>query len=326
MAMANARRRAQRQAALTARARNSSSTFLLEATVQPRTAAVYRRAMTRYLDWAAASGVIATDEAALDSALVEYFHEQFDDGAGKSLASSTLNGLVWLRPEYRFQLPRASQAQRGWHKLCPGTSYPPLTWELTVTIGVQLARGGNVPLGIGVLLAFDCLLRVSELVALRREDVLDSTDSRMGFEHNGTILMLRRTKTGANKSVTVLDPAVIVLLRALVARTRPGERLFPFTAAVFRRALHSACASLGLSAQYVPHSLRHGGATRYFHVLHWSMEHVMDRGRWASTKSARIYIQSGAALAGLMTVPTAIARIAVVLVSDIVVAFSLVGW
>jgi len=231
-----------------------------------------------------------------------------------------------LRPELRYLLPRASQASRGWNKLCPGTSYPPLTWDLTVAIAVQLARAGKAAIGIGALLAFDCLLRVSELIGLHREDVLDSSDSRIGHEHAGTILILRRTKTGNNKSVTVLDPGVIALLRQLVARTPPGGKLFPFSSAVFRRALHSACASLGLSAQYVPHSLRHGGATRYFHVLHWPMEDVMARGRWASTKSARIYIQSGAALAGRMAVPEAIGRIAVALVPLFVMCFSLVGW
>jgi integrase len=298
----------------------------MEATVQPRTAAVYRKAAQRFCDWATASGVAASDEAALDTALVEYFHEQFIDGAGKSLASSTLNGIVWLRPELRYLLPRASQTSRGWHKLCPGTSYPPLTWDLTIAIAVQLARDGKAALGIGALLAFDCLLRVSELVGLHREDVIDSSDLRLDSEHKGTILTLRRTKTGANKHVTVLNPGVIALLRKLVARTRPGGKLFPFTAAVFRRALHASCASLGLSSAYVPHSLRHGGATRYYHVLHWPMENVMDRGRWASTKSARIYIQSGAALAGRMAVPEAIGRIAVALVPLFVMCFSLVGW
>ena len=229
----------------------------------------------------------------------------------------------WLYPELKYQLPRAAQAQRGWAKLFPGQSYPPLTWELAVTIAVQLARNGNTRHGIGVVLAFDCLLRVSELVALRREDVMDSGDARAGFEHRGTMLLLRHTKTGKNKSVAVLDPSVIELLRGLVRTTAPGARLFPFSAASFRRSLKGTCAHLGLSARYVPHSLRHGGATRYYHVFGWSVEDVMERGRWASTKSAKLYIQSGVALLGAIAVPPAVARMGMVLVRDIVFGFAL---
>ena len=178
-----------------------------------------------------------------------------------------------------------------------GRSYPPLTWELAVAIAFQWARWGNrYRRAVGVLVSFDCLLRVGELVGLYREDVADAGDLRVGVEHKGMVLRLRKTKTGRNKEVRVLEPIVLELLRGLVRTTGPRQLLFPFSTATFRRDFHAVCDSLSLSPLFVPHSLRHGGATRYRHVFHWPMEDIKDRGRWASVQSAQRYIQSGLAM------------------------------
>ena len=306
-----------------ARSSRGGATFLLEQTVTAGTGRRYRNAAIAFYRWALESGEDARDETELDNLLVDYFHELFEDERGVSVAACTLHGVVWLHPELKFQLPRAAQAVRGWSKMRPGTSYPPLTWELAIAIGLQLARAGQHRHGVGVLLAFDCFLRVSELVGLYREDVVDDRDVRIGFEHRGLLLRLRKTKTGSNKTVAVLDEHAQALLRQLVRDTKPGERLFPFTTDHFRRAMKRSCAELGLSGRYVPHSLRHGGATRYSHVLGWLLEDVMQRGRWASTKSARLYIQSGPALLMSMTVPPRLAATAVLLSKDPVYYFNL---
>jgi hypothetical protein len=98
---------------------------------------------------------------------------------------------------------------------------------------------------------------------------------------------------------------------------RPSDaRLFPFKPHQFRRVLKAICVNLGLSDRYVPHSLRHGGATRYHHVLGWSIEDVLARGRWQSVKSARRYIQSGPAMLMSMHTPKAISDISLIMARD----------
>lgn len=161
----------------------------------------------------------------------------------------------------------------------PAVSYPPLSWDLACLIAVKLVVNGLSRYGIGVLLAFDCLLRVGELTALYREDVADSSDIRVGHEYKGMTLRLRSTKTGPNQWVEVHDPTVITYVRQLVAQTRPGDLLFPFSSDVFRRVFKRTCADLDLSSRYVPHSLRHGGATRLC-LMGWRMEDILRRGRW----------------------------------------------
>jgi hypothetical protein len=92
---------------------------------------------------------------------------------------------------------------------------------------------------------------------------------------------------------------------------------------MFRRCLKATCSDLGLSDLYVPHSLRHGGATRYRHVLNWSIENILERGRWVSTTSARRYIQSGVAMLMAITAPPSITTAGVIMSKDPVIYITL---
>jgi len=76
-----------------------------------------------------------------------------------------------------------------------------------------------------------------------------------------------------------------------------------------------ACAELRLPAAYVPHSLRHGGATR-LKMRGVPLEEVMQRGRWAVSPSARHYIQAGEAMLLSVAVPRAVAERARELAAD----------
>lgn len=134
---------------------------------------------------------------------------------------------------------------------------------------------------------------------------------------------LRRTKTGPNKDLEVYDPDITSLLRDLVRCTPPRSRLFPFTSEYFRRLFHGICRELGLSRAYVLHSLRHGGATYLHAVLGVDINEVMVRGRWANTKSARLYIQSGRALLMQSDVPRDVHAFGLVMSHNLVRALAL---
>jgi hypothetical protein len=99
-----------------------------------------------------------------------------------------------------------------------------------------------------------------------------------------------KDKEGKDKSVRVLDPDIVALLLARRAATKPRQRLFPLSSAAFSYCFRTTCQRLQLSAAYVPHSCRHGGATRLY-LQGWSIESILERGRWVSNKSMRTYIQ-----------------------------------
>ena len=135
-------------------------------------------------------------------------------------------------------------------------SYPPLTWDLAVLISVQMTRHGRLDFGVATLLAFDCLLRVSELMSLRREDVAFPNDSRMGAEYRVTTIAIRQAKTGKNQSVVVQTPDVVQLLRARVAATKRGGLLFRGRPATYRALFKRVVVScLFLTPMFRTHSV-----------------------------------------------------------------------
>jgi integrase len=291
---------------------------LRSASIAQGTKKNYWRAVLRFLDYVIAADEHPSTNAQFDDVLLDWIQSLYEhgNGVGKSIAKNAIHGLCHIMPSLRGHLVKSGQAISGWNKLHQGRSYPPLTWELASLLAVEMRRSNPTSgcrYAVATVLAFDCLLRVSELVNLKREDIAFEDDPRVGVrpkskkgegEQNlGAIVVIRRAKTGKNQSVTLRDPQIIALMREMVQSTRPNSYLFPFTAAQYRRTFKRNCAALHLSSLYVPHSLRHGGATRYRHRLGWSMEDVMQRGRWQSSKSARIYIQAGVALAMSMQVP-----------------------
>jgi hypothetical protein len=58
--------------------------------------------------------------------------------------------------------------------------------------------------------------------------------------------------------------------------------------------------------------LRHGGATR-LHLKGVPLEDIMMRGRWASAKSARIYVQASRAVLMATAPPRAVVAVAAAL-------------
>lgn len=298
---------------------------LLVSGFQPETVKKYRRAVYQFLDWCLTTSSDAQTQDDLDELLADYFSQMHADrnGKGKSTAVATLAGIRMYLPQLKSpSLPIASAISTRWNKSRPAVSFPPLTWELTVAIAVQLARGGQYAYGVATLLGFDCLLRVGELTKLRRENFADYKDARLGSEYRVALVAIEKAKTGRYQSVKVDDPAVRLLLSGLVARMKPRSLLFPGGAAAYRRAFKAACASLGLSNRYVPHSLRHGGATR-MHIRGDRLDDILVRGRWKSTESAKTYIKMGPALLLANSAPASVSAAAVVLAKDVRLAMAL---
>lgn len=282
------------------------SRYLLVAALKPDTRKRYDNAVRDFLQWTKDNDDDAPTIEELDDLLMDYIHELYEQGHGKAKAINTLYGILSYFPSYKQHLAGSARAVKNYAKLAKGKSYPPLSWQLTMIIALQMARRGSLDMAVATLLGFDCLLRIGELTNICANDVADSADDRISREHKGMLIRLRRTKTGDNKWVEVLNDDVKFLMRRLLAshKSKPSAKLFNFTADKFRRTFKGVCLELGLSAMYVPHSLRHGGATYYHHVKKMSMEDVLMRGRWVSIESARTYVQAGVAVLLDFKIPT----------------------
>ena len=297
----------------------STSGFLARAAHMPVTRAKYIKAVRSFAIYMQQEGFSPVSFSDLDDALSSFLEDHYlqNEGKGRSQGAATMSGLHMLLPACRGQLGRAALALKGWLRLVPSVSHPPLTWALAVTIATKMMVNGFRAQGIATLLAFDCYLRVGELTNLRRADVATVGDARLGPQFSGTALRLRSTKTGPNQWVSLGRPVVrALLLKHAAATTDPESKIFNFSADSYRRVFKAACSQLGLSRTYVPHSLRHGGAT-HDHLAGVSVEDILLRGRWASTKSARHYIQSGRAVLLSLSAPPAITALAAILVPHV---------
>jgi integrase len=298
--------------------------YLLEVGYAKRTIISYKAAVRLFLSWCSDHGYEAHSFDQLDALLTEYFHDLFDrrGGSGKQLARNTLYAIFAALPSSKPHLFVALRCVRRWSKLMPPKSFPPLTWELSVAIAVQMARVGHYRFAVATLLGFDCLLRSSELLSLTASDIADAGDVRMGSEYRQMCVAIRQAKTGSNQSVTVESDEVKDLLRPLLRTSSRHSPLFPGGPALYRALFKAACSSLGLSDRYVPHSLRHGGATRLY-LRGVPVEDILLRGRWVSQKAARTYVQAGRALLMSMSVPVRTASAASLFALDVVSSLAL---
>jgi integrase len=255
----------------------------------------------------------------LDQCVCVYLDTIYRRGAGRrrQLGVNTVYGLYYLYPSIRGRLASSEQHLRGWIRLRPPVSRPPLTWPLVTLIAVTMAMNGYGDGALATLVAFDALLRISEVTSLRVRDVsapsdprrgrIDSSVSRsvVGTATSGHVLLrLAITKTGRNQWVELTNLSVETLLLQHISGRQDDELVFNLllphhstqAARAYRYALHVVCHRLGLEGQhFTPHSLRHGGATHALLHLRQSVETVLLRGRWQSMSSCRTYLQAGRA-------------------------------
>ena len=146
------------------------------------------------------------------------------------------------------------------------------------------------PLAALLLLSFLALLRTGEIVQLKLTDV--SWDLDTGI----IVLALPDTKTAraGAESVLVKDPLLPFLLQ-YVSQNFSSPRFWPGSVPAFRKALALLCTHLGVeNYHFTPYSLRRGGASQAF-AKGVTFDSLLQRGRWQSVRTARIYLDSGRA-------------------------------
>lgn len=228
----------------------------------------------------------------LDRLLCNFINYLYLHNGKHYLSIGSYNALIFYLPQCKNLLFESHQRIRAWTKAkLPAKQYKiPFTIELTYVLALSLIKGGYIYHAIGVLLSFECYLRVGELCNLRICDIgVPTNNVKM-------IIGLSNTKTGPNQSVIVRDPLVTALLLLLLKNKNHNsrEKLFPFTCDHFRNLLKSGCNILGLGDyNFTPHCLRHGGCTHDYVVKQHNIDDIIQRGRWAANKSVKTYIHSG---------------------------------
>lgn len=318
---------------------------MLGESVRPGTRTAYQKGVREFCAWVAGEqGAGGPPEWAtpreVDVALSDFLvaRRWEDDSRGaRQRAVNAVSGVQLYLGFKAAELNLVHRLLRAWDKIRPGQRRPPLTRGLAYALAREVRRFGQpewaVPVGgprrgraaataaaaaaaarteplrvsCLLVLTFAGFLRISELCALRLEDVALPGDARLfaGARGQAAGLRVRWAKTGAEQFVSVEEATALAALRWLAAHTVPGGLLVAgLEPGDLRAVLAAALRRLGLAEEgYVPHSLRHGAATDAF-ACGVEVRTIAARGRWESEESLRRYVQAGRALALAARLPT----------------------
>ncbi|CAK0865019.1 unnamed protein product, partial [Prorocentrum cordatum] len=280
---------------------------LAAARVRPATQDNYLRALEELRDFVLPCGGLAGRplpiwEAAIWGQQLVAFIEKHDEGRSRDTALRTLHGLCWGRPDLgpaKGALPLANAAVRGWGRLEPPLSRPPVPQPVAYAIAGLLVSVGKLFFGLAVVTMFECYLRASEMVDLRYFQIiegiqsLEGVGSRLSFVFSVAELQ-QPSKTNEVDSSVALDlprHGWLEWARRQVMRCHRGDpaaKVFDLDYPQLLAEIEAASAAAGASALGVtPHCMRHGGASHDRATRMRSLQEVQRRGFWRCDRSVQ---------------------------------------
>jgi integrase len=251
----------------------------------------------------------------LDMLLVEFMDKMYFEGRPAADAEKVKAALFHYHNHLQpADLPRSLRALKGFRKIAPGSSRYPLPFHVVQAIVMWLIHSGHGQAGLAVLICFLCYLRPSELMGLKREDILMPMRGARQALSKPAILICpweRRvpTKTQQYDDTILLDTpgfdwVFAVLLRHLGSRPLEGDAdVWTFTVEQLRSVFNAAVTGLGLPDGTCLYQLRHGGASYDLLEGHRAWEAVRSRGRWMSDVTVKRYAKSGVIQRYILMVP-----------------------
>ena len=284
---------------------------LRDAALAPRTVRAYRHAFLQLWNWLGLSPPTRVDDVrAYDTALSGFIEHCWEEGYTRGLAGNALSASIAAFPELRGGVRESWWLLNAWARVELPTRAPPLDPLLALAVIHSFLEQDDAAGAFLIALGFDCFLRTGEMMGLRISDLL--------FEKGGTAgaVRLAHTKSGqrnaACEALTINDPMVGRLWQLACLERPPGTHsenpVYEGGAPVFRE--HFRCALRRCEVEhlnYKPYSIRRGGATAFFRRT-GNMPAAIERGRWATSKVARIYICDGYAMQIRLAQPRALRR------------------
>ena len=226
----------------------------------------------------------------LDQLVVEFLEELWEDGEPKGYASDALSGLGHFIPAVKPHLLASWRLHAAWTRAELPCRAPPFTPLLAYALAQVAFQRGWQDTAVLIILGFHTFARSGELFAARCSDFVLSAQSgswALPFSKSGQ-------RVGASESLLIEDAFVCSTLQAFLRGKAPGDSLSLVSAGVQRKRLQLMLHDLQVTAPYRWYSLRRGGATHAFRSTN-NLPQVCLKGRWSSTKTARIYICEGVA-------------------------------
>lgn len=267
------------------RAKRRAKIDLDDASLSDKTRVRYYAALRKLMPWIDK----CSDLPSMDDALCKWIRRMWRSGEPLLTIGDGLSALRYFEPMTKRNIPHSWKLFAIWRRVEIPSRAPPLTWQIVKGFMAYELSHDNLEMAVILGLAFHCLLRTGEFLALTLEDLQVGAASG--------ICSLKCTKSGrrnaASEMVSITDPCILLLLRDFLSikqRFPPQTKIWSTSSASFRTRFNALCTIFGLQTlAFRPYSLRRGGATHLFQSCN-SMEVVLVRGRWETSRVARIYI------------------------------------
>ena len=234
------------------------------------------------------------DPLRFNYALCSFIESLWEEGDSKNYAIDCVSGVLHYLPQLKGKVPGSKRLLVAWSKCELPAPAPPLNAFFLAALAGKAVALNDRRLAVSLLLGFRCMLRAGELLNIRKMGL------SLLWRRSRGIVVLHETKSGqrtASSETVVIFDAYLVRMLAIVCRDlAPAEFLVGCSPAAFRAKFARLVHEAGLpKCNWKPYSLRRGGATTDF-SHHGQLDRTMVRGRCASVKTARLYIDDAVSM------------------------------
>lgn len=267
--------------------------------ITPKTAAIYRREVHRFLCYVEAErGTLPNSATELDECMGEFINELYQEGESISHAGWLLSGIKRFIPSLKRELLTAQQFYVNWLRDHTPTRAVPMPWDVLRTIAAVAMENGHVDLAATLMIGFLFFLRTVEMVQLTTEDV------HIDHRSHSVVVTLANTKTSrkANQTLVLQDLAISRMVARLMSLL-PKGKIWRYQPKGLRLCFTTLLNHLGAGpCNFTVYSIRRGGATHAY-VQTRSLDYVAVQGRWKDVRTARIYLDDARAALLRMAFP-----------------------
>ena len=282
---------------------------LADLLVSPGIVMRYNKAVLSLLFFLTSQSLMPKSLLMIDSAVSAYIEVCWAEGEAHALCSDALAGLQYHVPIVRKYLYKSWKLLRAWQRAEPPNRAVPFSPVLLLGFAGACVALGEVEAAAFFLVGFDTMARSGELFSILAKHV-------RFFSFRNTVravIMLENTKTSIRKNaremLVVESKQAVLMLKLALANKPPGMPMLNMRPERFRKLFNHLKLFFGVTEHLQLYSLRRGGATWDF-LAHGSMERTLLRGRWASSSTARIYLQDAVAAVSLLSLtPEQLARL-----------------
>lgn len=250
--------------------------------------------------WAIGCGHLLSNVNQCDIAMELYLEDLFRCEEPAFRGKCALFGFAQLKGHNSFDYKRSRDALLGWQNLQPTAAKDEMPYDIMCLICEHFAKEGKPRLAAYTALSYDGYYRPSELLTLKREDLIPPMKTPGQVSDGQWAILLAPSESDLRTKMNRADEGNLIgigdrkylnkIAKMIYHRTAPKAIVFPFTTNYVAKEFRAASKSLGLTVvNMTPGTMRHGAPSNDMLLKYLNSTEVARRGHWTSLASVRRY-------------------------------------